>query len=458
MLPAPLEILPEAEPDTTSSPLPSLERWLRERAGSGAGTALALIGIGIDHFREVNAALGRRGADRLLSDIAGRLQAAAAAGDAEAPAGASPDGQPCDGPLPCVTQLAGPTFAVVVSDPPPGLDLLATAERLRRALDQPVPSPIGPMWLTATVGVVQHHGPVQADRLVAEVDAAVAAAKRYRRGGVLQLERDRHAPPAEHLRLRADLQAALGTDQLSVAYQPVLSLDHTQVQGVEALVRWQHPTAGLLLPSQFLPSLSSSPLATALTGHVLDRALAQRRRWQDEGLVNDEFTVAVNVRAGELSGALEQLVAEALERHGVAPRALQLELSQATVRQEAAVTARTATALRALGVQLALDGAGTAAAPLTDLLAWPADVLKIDRSLSERVGTDHVAAAVVAAMVTVAQSLGLGLVAKGVETAPTAEALRELAVPSGQGCLWSPPLSAADAHTWLAEYRLAAGR
>lgn len=424
------------------APLP-LERWLDGSPGVEDGRALGLIGIGINHFREVNAALGHRGADRLLLDIAERLHAALATGAGLPPGTGRPQ----------LTRLPGPAFAVAIPDAPGTIALYDLAQRLLDTFDAPFPFRSSAVSITASAGVVRLLAPVDVDHALGRVDAAVAEAKQRRRGGVVLGEPTRHGLGVDPLRLRADLRLALGTDQLAVHFQPVLSLDHSGVEGVEALVRWRHPTLGLLHPEQFLPYLDRSHLAVALSRQVLDTALGELRWWRADGLVGEDFYVGVNVTATELVEPLDQLLEELLDRHRVPAEALMIEVTESGLLDAPPTSPRTGQGLRALGVQLAIDDLGSACAPLDRLLAWPATALKLHRGLVGRIATDEVAAAVVGGMVSIAHTLELGLIAEGVETAPTAEMLRELAVPSGQGFLWSPPVGGPEMRTWLGEYR-----
>ncbi|MCC6435310.1 MAG: bifunctional diguanylate cyclase/phosphodiesterase [Acidimicrobiales bacterium] len=429
---------------TFDAPLP-LERWLERSPGVEGGRALGLIGIGINHFREVNAALGHRSANRLLADVAERLQAALSVGDG------LPPGEPA------LTRLTGPAFAVAVPDVIDAAALYELAERLLRAFDSPFPVRSSAVSITASAGVVQLPAPVDIDHALGQVDAALAEAKQRRRGAVLLFDPASHRPPLDLLSLRAELRAALGSDQLTVHFQPVLSLDHSGVEGVEALVRWQHPTLGLLRPEQFLPYLDRSRIASGLSEQVLDTALAELRRWRTEGLVDDDFYVAVNLTATELVEPLDHLLEDLLDRHHLPAEALMIEVTESGLLDHSGSSPRAGHGLRDLGVQLAIDDLGSACAPLDRLLAWPATTLKLHRGLVGRIATDEVAAAVVGGVVSIAHSLELGLIAEGVETAPTAEMLRELAVPSGQGFLWSPPLGGSEMRTWLEEYRAVIG-
>ncbi len=417
------------------SELPPLDRWLMRSDVLGRSTVVGLIAVGVDHFREVNAALGHLGADGLLDRIAARLH--------EISAGTG-----------IVTRMRGASFAVVVADAPDTNALYDMAEALLDCTSAPFDTERGTVSISASCGVVRlESAATDIDHLLGHADAAIRAAKDRRRGGVLLFDPHRHGVPAGLLRLRADLRTALRNAQLVALYQPVVSLEDSRVEGVEALVRWQHPELGLLAPADFLSLLEPGNLAADLTEQVLGQALAQLTAWQLDGLVDDDFYVAVNATANELAGPLDSLVHDLLDHHGIAAPNLMIEVTESGLLSQASRGAATSRRLRNLGVQLAVDDFGSATCSLDRLMEWPVTCLKLHRHLVTRTVEDDVAAAIVGGMASMAATLELALVGEGVETAVVSEMLRELHVPSAQGFLWSRPLHAAETPVWLEEYR-----
>jgi diguanylate cyclase len=276
-------------------------------------------------------------------------------------------------------------------------------------------------------------------------DVAMYAAKAGREGVRVYVP-DPHGGTGDRLRTMEELRTALETDELEVYLQPQVDLVDGQVVGVEALVRWNHPTRGLLSPAQLLPAAEQAGLLRSLTDKVLDLSLTAATRWWHERAV----PVSVNLSAANVSDLdLPGKVGSTLARHGLPAHALTLELVEDTLMADPERGRQVLAELRHLGVRTSIDDYGTGYSSLAYLRHLPADELKLDRSLTADVGTDSRAAAIVEHTVALAHALGLRLVAEGVEDDATGEVLGRLGCDIAQGYAIARPMPVQDFLDWL---------
>ncbi|EST28244.1 hypothetical protein N566_23075, partial [Streptomycetaceae bacterium MP113-05] len=394
-------------------------QWLMERVWSALGearrseTRTALVLIDLDRFRSVNDTLGHPAGDRLLLQIADRLRTALPRG-AEA------------------ARLGGDEFAVLL----PAVDSTTSAQRVARSLVGALGSPLDLDGLTlvleASAGVAVFPGHAQhAEGLLRRADVAMYEAKRDRSGvEVYEATRDGNTP--DRLGLLADLRRALDAGDVELHYQPKVGF-HGRVLGLEALVRWVHPDRGRVPPDEFIAIAETSGLMPRLTEYVLETALAQVARWRGSGLT---VPVAVNVSPRDVrSPGFAGAVAARLARHGVPPSALQLEITEHVLLEEPQRAADTLAALVGHGVRMSLDDFGTGYSSLVHLRRLPLGELKIDRSFVARLAVDTEDAEIVRCTIDLAHSLGLQVVAEGVEDDETWERLRDLRCDAVQGWL-----------------------
>ncbi|MFR9674509.1 putative bifunctional diguanylate cyclase/phosphodiesterase [Streptomyces sp. TR02-1] len=399
---------------------------LREARRTGNRSALLLIDL--DRFRSVNDTLGHPAGDRLLLRIAGRLRTVL-------PAGAEP------------ARLGGDEFAVLL----PEVDSTTSAQRVARTVVAALGSPLDLDGLTlaleasAGVAVFPEHAH-EAEGLLRRADVAMYEAKRDRSGAeVYDATRDGNTP--DRLGLLADLRRALDDGEVALHYQPKVRFDG-RVCGLEALVRWVHPERGRVPPDEFIAIAESSGLMPRLTEYVLEVALAQVARWRSAGLT---VPVAVNVSPRDVAGpGFAGAVAARLARHGVPPHALQLEITEHVLLEEPQRAADTLAALAGHGVRMSLDDFGTGYSSLVHLRRLPVSELKIDRSFVARLAVDAEDAEIVRCTVDLAHSLGLQVVAEGVEDDETWERLRDLTCDAVQGWLVAAAMPADEATAWLA--------
>ncbi|MGP3774407.1 putative bifunctional diguanylate cyclase/phosphodiesterase [Streptomyces sp. SDT5-1] len=408
-------------------------QWLLERTWSALddaeriGARSALMLIDLDRFRSVNDTLGHLAGDRLLLQIADRLRAAL-------PRGAE------------VARLGGDEFAVLL----PVADSTTSATRVARGLVATLGSPLDLDGLTlvleasAGLAVFPDHA-LDAEGLLRRADVAMYQAKRDRTGvEVYESKRDSNTP--DRLGLLGDLRRALDAGEVELHYQPKVRFDG-HVAGLEALVRWVHPERGKVPPDEFIAIAESSGLMPHLTEYVLETALGQVARWRKQGL---HVPVAVNVSPRDVhTPGFAGAVAARLARHGVPAGSLQLEITEHVLLEDPQRAADTLAGLTGHGVKMSLDDFGTGYSSLVHLRRLPVSELKIDRSFVARLAVDTEDAEIVRCTVDLAHSLGLLVVAEGVEDDETWERLRDLGCDAVQGWLVAAAMPPDETTAWL---------
>jgi diguanylate cyclase (GGDEF)-like protein len=385
---------------------------------------LALLLIDLDGFKELNDTLGHHAGDEVLQQIGPRLADVLRAGDT-------------------LARLGGDEFAVVLH---PGDEAAASAAglRLRAALERSFRVGGIRVHIDASIGIAMYpeHAP-DGLGLLQRADVAMYEAKRTRTGHEVYLPaRDRHS--RERIELLGEMRDALDAGELVLHYQPKAEIATGAVRGVEALVRWAHPHRGLLAPQEFLPLAEQSGLGRALTAFVIDRALAEMA---ESGL---DLSVAVNLGPADLLDlGLPSEVDRLLRRRRFAPEQLRLEVSEDVVMADPERTLEVMSGLREIGVALALDDFGAGHASLGHLKALRVDELKIDRSFVTRLPHDERDQAIVHATVELGRRLGMRVVAEGVETADTWDALASLSCDEAQGFYLGRAMPAEALAGWL---------
>jgi diguanylate cyclase (GGDEF)-like protein len=405
-----------------------LRRALSVKAKSGGEVGLLLIDL--DRFKDVNDTLGHATGDRLLQGVSERLVASVRAADT-------------------VARLGGDEFAVVVASPSEGQAALAeVARRVTESLREPFLLDGIEVAIEASIGGAICGGDDgDADQLLQHADIAMYAAKADHESYVeYRPDLDSHSP--RRLAMAADLGRAMSVDdQLLLHFQPVASPLDGEVHAMEALVRWEHPTLGLLNPIDFIPMAEQSGMMRNLSAKVLDLALTQTRRWLDDGL---DLSVAVNLSAADLrTTTIVAEVASALRLHGVPAERLELEVTETAMLSSPDTAVETISGLRAIGVRIALDDFGTGYSSLTYLKQLCPDRLKIDRSFVDAMTHETTDAEIVKSIIDLAHSLRIGVTAEGVETQEHWDLLGTLGCDLVQGYFLARPLRPAEADAWL---------
>ncbi len=392
-------------------------------------TGFALMLLDLDRFKEVNDTLGHQTGDAVLEHLAMRLREVARASDT-------------------VARLGGDEFALVLEGAQDSADALYVAERIRRALDEPFVVDGMTLQLGSSIGIVifPRHGD-DAEQLLKRADIALYASKDSHQPVVYAAEHDRHS--VDGLSLVAQIRNAIDNGELLVHFQPEVDLASGETKRVEALVRWDHPERGLLLPDSFIKLARQSALVRPITRYVLDVALGQCRAWQDLGI---DVGVAVNLAGRDLDDArLEEEVYEALRRWRIEPGLLELEIPESAIvtERERDRLHRMLARLSERGVRVAVDDFGSGSASISHLKQLPVDVLKIDESFVQNVGRNHADDAIVRSTIELAHSLGITVVAEGVESDDVLERLRALGCDFAQGFCLAPPAPPDDVTEWL---------
>ena len=386
----------------------------------------ALLLLDLDGFKEVNDSLGHHAGDQLLRQIGPRLQPALRPGE-------------------LLARLGGDEFAVLLPDA--GLDEAEDrAERLRKLIMLPFTVEDVRLHVGVSIGVATAPVPAATvQELLRCADVAMYTAKSGREGVHVYVP-DPHGGTGDRLRTMEELRTALTNDELEVYLQPQVDLADGRVVGVEALIRWNHPTRGVLSPAQLLPAAEQAGLLRPLTDTVLELSLTAVARWWPTRRV----PISVNLSAANVNDLdLPSKVTAALAAHGLPPAALTLELVEDTLMADPERGRQVLAELRRRGVRTSIDDYGTGYSSLAYLRHLPADELKLDRSLTADVDRDHRAAAIVEHTVALAHALGLRLVAEGVEDATTGAALAALGCDVAQGYAIARPMPTADFLTWL---------
>ncbi len=396
--------------------------------GRRHGERVAVLIIDIDRFKEVNDTLGHHSGDLMLQEIARRLRAGLRDSDT-------------------VARLGGDEFGVLL----PRIADAAAAEALAGALGGAIAAPMViddiSLESEASIGIAlfPDHGD-DLEALLRRADVAMYTAKAESLDYSLYGEEREDAGPAR-LGMIGELRRAIARDELVLHYQPKVSLVTGEVQGVEALVRWQHPERGLLGPGAFIPIAEQTSLIRPLTMHVIERSLEQCRRWENQG---HTLSVAVNISARNLlDPGFAEAVAAGLRRWGLYPGRLELEITETALMENHARVAEALRTLDRLGVVLAIDDFGVGYSSLSYLKSLPIGVLKIDRSFVTAMCSHDADAMIVRSTVDLGHSLGLRVVAEGIEDEEALRALRALGCGLGQGFHLGRPLPGPALSAWL---------
>jgi diguanylate cyclase (GGDEF)-like protein/PAS domain S-box-containing protein len=394
------------------------------------GARCAVLFLDLDRFKNVNDSLGHGVGDELLRQVAGRLAS-------------------CAGPADTVARFGGDEFIIFLPRAAGRDHALAVADQVRQALEAPLELGSYRTYTTATIGIALADGAGGSpDELLRNADMAMYHAKAV--GSVRAVfDGAMHRAVLERLGMETDLRAALARQELGLAYQPIVELSTGAVVGAEALVRWDHPLHGHVSPQRFVSLAEDTGLIGTLGAWVMGEAARQLAEWRAELPAAAGLEVSVNVSPWQLrEPGLVDAVAETLGEHGLPPAALKLELTESSLVEDPTTAAGVLRALKRRQVQVYLDDFGTGYSSLSSLHRLPLDALKIDRSfVSEMDGASTGAyrgAEIVRTIVAMARSLGVRVVAEGVETREQLAALRALGCDYAQGFLISPPLSAAD--------------
>ncbi|WP_341675528.1 EAL domain-containing protein [Niveibacterium sp. SC-1] len=409
-----------------------LDGMLRTHQRSGA--KCAVLYIGLDGFKAINDSLGHVAGDEVLQEVARRLLEQFRSAD-------------------IVARMGGDEFLIALADLTDEFEIesiVETTQRLQRIIsDAPVQANEHALALTASIGVaIWPEDGASVVELLKSADAALLHAKKSGRNSYKFHTADMNDRALEMLLIERDLRRALDEDQFVLHYQPQMNLASGQIIGAEALIRWQHPERGLLPPGQFIGVAEERGLIIPLGEWVLHEACRQMHAWRQAGL--PAIPIAINLAAPHFAHQhLLEKVTDNLQRYQLEPGCLELELTESSVMHDAASTVATMHALKEAGLLLALDDFGTGYSSLSQLKAMPFDYLKLDQSFVRGLPDNSDDLAICSTIIAMGQTLGLKVIAEGVETPAQLQILRELACDNVQGFLLSRPLPAASFPVFL---------
>jgi len=408
------------------------------------GETLALLFLDLDNFKRINDSLGHSAGDQLLREVGARLSSCVRDSDIVAHYVES-------GPRIDVSRLGGDEFTVVLNQIDCAESAGMVAQRLLTALGQPILIGGHELVVTPSIGIAL--APADAsdvDGLLKAADTAMYHAKAAGKNNCLFYHGDMDAAGVERLQLEADIRRALERNEFTLHYQPQVDTRNGTVVGAEALVRWEHPEKGMIPPFRFIPLMEEMGFIGALGEWVLREACAQMKAFEARGVKLPK--VAVNVSALQFNPAFIRSVKAVLQETGLAPSKLELELTEGVVMGDAHGTIRALAELKDMGVSLSIDDFGTGYSSLSYLSRFPLDELKIDRSFV--IGSDKSAndASLVIAIIAMARSMNLRLVAEGVETHEQYHFLTGNGAHVIQGYLFSKPVPAAELEPLLAPW------
>jgi diguanylate cyclase (GGDEF)-like protein/PAS domain S-box-containing protein len=394
-------------------------------------TVTAVLFIDLDRFKAVNDSLGHEAGDQLLLAVAARLPGSLRPGDT-------------------LARLGGDEFVILCEDLADSHDAVSIAQRLITGLATPFALPAGEVFVSASIGIAVAHGTGHdAEELLGDADMAMYRAKERGRGIYELYDHTMRARLIHRLATEKALRHGVDHDELFVVYQPTVDLATAAVTGVEALVRWQHPERGLLAPAEFIPLAEETGLIVPIGAQVLRQACRQVSSWAHSGAGSPLLCAMVNLSLHQLDDAFVNTVAEILHESGLQPERLILELTESALIHDDGSTMYHLGELRRLGVRLAIDDFGTGYSSLDRLRRMPVETLKIDKSFTAELETTLEGTPLVAAIITMAHSLGLRVIAEGVETPDQLSTLRRLGCDAAQGYLLSRPAPATDIEQFL---------
>lgn len=395
------------------------------------GTECAALFIDLDGFKQVNDTLGHEAGDRLLQSVAARLLATLREADT-------------------IARLGGDEFVVLVEGGSPTGSPEFVAERLLEVLREPfeiTDTNRGPLRITASIGIAS--GGNTATNLLRDADIALYEAKTAGRDRFVTFRHEMHDAVEDRLTLELDLRAASERGEFFLVYQPIFDLENGRVLGLEALLRWNHPTRGIVQPDSFIPLLEETKQIIQVGQWVMTEACRQAAEWH---LDEREMYMSVNVSARQLDDHnLVEYLSTALASAGLDPAALVIEITETAIMRDANATARQLNAVKALGISIAIDDFGTGYSSIAYLRQFPVDILKIDRSFITPIGgaQSSESEALLHTLVQLGKQLGLKTLAEGIEEHNQFAQLQQEQCDSGQGFIFARPLAAAAVEDFL---------
>jgi len=392
---------------------------------------VAVLFLDLDNFKTVNDSLGHSTGDMLLGMVAEYLVECMRSSDT-------------------VARLGGDEFAVLVEDIENRAEASQVAERILGALRRPVTLGSQEIVATVSIGIALGLPGSTAEQLLRDADLAMYKAKEQGKNRYEEFRDQMHTTVVERLELEAGLRSAVVDKDLVVHYQPIVDLRSASIAGFEALVRWQHPTKGLLSPEAFIPFAEQIGLVESIDHFVLAQACGQLVQWEEMGIVGPDCAVSVNLSTRNMvDGEIAAVVAEVLADTGLRAANLILEITEGTMMKDIESALRQLDSLKALGLRISVDDFGTGYSSLAYLQRLPIDILKIDRTFVAAMTETSQPVGLASAIIRIAETLGQTTIAEGVETAVQVDQLVALGCHLGQGYHLGVPLNGAQTESLL---------
>ncbi|MEP6911292.1 MAG: EAL domain-containing protein [bacterium] len=390
--------------------------------------------LDLDRFKNINDSLGHTHGDLLLVAFAQRLEG-------------------CLRPTDTLARFGGDEFAILLSSLDDPSDAIRVAERIQQELSAPFELDKNSAFTTASIGIaLSSTGYDRPEDILRDADTAMYRAKENGKARYEMFDTGMHASAVSRMRLESDLRQAIEQQEFCIHYQPIIVMETGKLAGFEALVRWNHPERGLISPEEFIPAAEETGLIVPIGQWVLEHACMNIVEWQRQSPCFRMLSLSVNLSARQIAQSdMVDQVKRVLERSGLNPHCLKLEITESVVMENAEAAAAMFKQLRALGVQLSIDDFGTGYSSLSYLHRFPVNYLKIDRSFVSRMTEANDNAEIVRTIATLARNLGLEVIAEGVETQEQYQQLKALGCEYGQGYLFSYPVDPAFVPSLLAK-------
>ena len=404
-----------------------------ETVSEDSGSRFAVMFLDLDRFKTVNDSLGHSVGDRLIMDVGKRLVEVAGA-----------EGT--------VGRFSGDEFAILLPKVRDAAAAVRFAEKVWDEVSAAFELDGRQIFTSVSIGIALGHSFYKdPDELLRDADIAMYYAKETKKRYVI-FDQIMHARAVSLLELETDLRLGVERDEFELFYQPLVNLDNVNLSGFEALVRWNHPSRGLITPGEFISVAESTGLIVPMTMKLLRSACRQAVEWKEQGLGGEKLVMSVNISAVHLTqkGLVDNL-REIVFETGIDPTCLKLEITESAVMENAEQIITVLNRIRELGIRLSIDDFGTGYSSLSYLHRFPIDTLKIDRSFVGAMedGTEN--GEIVRTVIALAKALKLNVIAEGIESIHQLHQLRNLGCEFGQGFLFSRPISASDAATLLAD-------
>ena len=400
-------------------------RFVIERAKNHEDYQFGVLFLDLDRFKNVNDSLGHTIGDQLLIAMARRLESCIREGD-------------------IVARLGGDEFAILLDGISNATEASAMARRIQDRLSSPFNLSGHEVFTTTSIGIaLSSTGYDHPENMLRDADTAMYRAKAQGKACYEVFDKGMHTHAVYILQMENDLRRALDREEFRVVYQPIVALDNGQLAGFEALIRWQHPERGFVNPADFIPLAEDTGLIVPIGLWILRKACQQLAKWQWQVADNRDLFMSVNLSSKQVAQpGLVTEIQDILEETDLEAKQIKLEITESAVMGNAEMSARLLKRLQALGVQLSIDDFGTGYSSLGYLHRFPVNTLKIDRSFVGRIGEAAENIEIVRTIVSLAENMGMEVVAEGVETLSQLTQLRSLNCRYGQGYLFSRPIDA----------------